>query len=218
MSALSLVAAQDQFTATLSAVEDAVRFAFRRKLRPQEFEEAMAEALAAAWSSWAGMIARGKDPVAAGVHGIAGNAIRYVKNRRKIGNTNCGRGAMDVYNRKAQKLRGFTVVSLDAGAEFSPEPSSRGAWRDWLAGDDRVTPADEACFRLDFEAWMAIQPFRKRQVAELLAQGHGGVEVAEALGLTPGRVSQIRTDLRADWAAFQAQADGGRRRAVVSAV
>ena len=49
MSAMSLVAAQEQFTATLSAVEDAVKFAFRRRLRPQEYEEALAEARAAAW-------------------------------------------------------------------------------------------------------------------------------------------------------------------------
>src|SRR6476646_7551134 len=80
MSALSLVAAQDQFTATLSAVEDAVRFAFRKRLRPQEYEEALAEAKAAAWSAWTRLIKRGKDPVAIGVHGIATNAIRYVRN------------------------------------------------------------------------------------------------------------------------------------------
>ena len=47
MSALSLVAAQDQFTATLSAVEDAVRFAFRKRLRPQDYEEALATSRAA---------------------------------------------------------------------------------------------------------------------------------------------------------------------------
>ena len=48
MSALSLVAAQEQFTATLKAVEDAVKFAFRGRLRPQEYEEALADARAAA--------------------------------------------------------------------------------------------------------------------------------------------------------------------------
>src|SRR5688572_433982 len=102
MSALSLVEAQVQFTATLSAVEDAVKIAFRRRLRTQEYEEALAEAKAAAWSAWHGLIKRGKDPVAVGVHGIAANAIRYVRNGRKVGNRTCGRGAMDVYHPKGQ--------------------------------------------------------------------------------------------------------------------
>src|SRR3954464_6793024 len=102
MSALSPVAAREQFTATLSAVEDAVKFAFRRRLRPQEYEEALAEARAAAWSAWHGLVERGKDPVEVGVHGIAANAIRWVRARRKVGNPTCGRGAMDVFHPRAQ--------------------------------------------------------------------------------------------------------------------
>ena len=71
MSAMSLASAQQSFAANLKAVEDAVRFAFRRRLRHQEYEEALAEARAAAWSAWAGLVKRGKDPVAVGAHGIA---------------------------------------------------------------------------------------------------------------------------------------------------
>src|SRR3954447_14450550 len=55
MSALSLAAAQKQFTATLSAVEDAVHYAFHKRLRPQEYREALAEARAAAWHAWHGL-------------------------------------------------------------------------------------------------------------------------------------------------------------------
>ena len=149
MSALSLVAAQEQFTATLSAVEDAVKFAFRRRLRPQEYEEALAEARAAAWSAWHGLVERGKDPVEVGVHGIAANAIRWVRARRKVGNTNCGRGAMDVYHPRAQAACGFTLVSLDSDHVDAEDPA-RVSWREWLAEDNKVTPADEAAFHLDF--------------------------------------------------------------------
>ncbi|MEJ7636875.1 MAG: hypothetical protein WKF75_02515 [Singulisphaera sp.] len=129
MSALSLVAAQEQFTATLSAVEDAVKFAFRRRLRRQEYEEALAEARAAAWSAWLGLLRKGKDPVEVGVHGIANNAIRYVRNGRKVGNTTCGRGAMDVFHRKARRKDGFTLVSLDTGDEMDAGDSPAGSWR-----------------------------------------------------------------------------------------
>src|SRR4051812_9331727 len=102
MSTMTLAAAQESFTATLSAVEDAVKFAFRRRMKRQEFEDAMAEAKAAAWSAWHGLIMRGRDPVEVGVHGIAGNAVRYVKNGRRLGNTHGGRGAMSVDHPRAQ--------------------------------------------------------------------------------------------------------------------
>lgn len=147
MSALAFATAQEQFTATLSAVEDAVKFAFRRRLRPQEYEEALAEARAAAWSSWVGLIKRGKDPVEVGVHGIATNAIRYVRNRRRIRNKGGGRGAMDIFHRRAQAAGGFRIVSLDTGVEIESDELARGSWRAWLAEDDKVTPAEQAVFR-----------------------------------------------------------------------
>ena len=215
MSAMSLCAAREQFTATLSAVEDAVKFAFRRRLRPQEYEEALAEARAAAWSAWHGLVTRGKDPVEVGVHGIATNAIRWVRARRRVGNINCGRGAMDVYHPRAQAACGFTLVSLDSD-HVDAGDSTAGAWREWLAEDNKVTPADEAAFRLDFEGWLSHLPERKRRVAVLLAAGHEGVVVARTVGIAPSRVTQLRSELAASWRAFQGQAEGGVRRADVA--
>ena len=215
MSAMSLAIAQEQFTATLSAVEDAVKFAFRRRLRPQEYEEALAEARAAAWSAWHGLVQRGKDPVEVGVHGIATNAIRWVRARRKVGNPTCGRGAMDVYHPRAQAACGFTLVSLDSD-HVDAGDSTAGTWREWLSEDNRVTPADEAAFRLDFEGWLAVLPERKRRVAELLAEGHEGIIVARTVGIAPSRVTQLRSELAASWRAFQGQAEGGPRRAAAA--
>ena len=164
---------------TLSAVEDAARYAFRRRRR-QDREEAVAEARAAAWSAWHGLIRKGKDPLAVGVTGIANNAIRYVRNGRRVGNTSCGPGAMDVF-RKAQKARDFKVVSLDSNDQFIPG-SLVGTWKEWLACDHRVGPADAAAFRVDFAAWLAGLPEKKRQVAELLAEGHEPAVVARLVG------------------------------------
>ena len=200
MSAMSLVAAQEKFTATLKAVEDAARFAFRRHRR-QDREEAVAEARAAAWSAWTGLLRRGKDPLAVGVTGIANNAIRYVRNGRRVGNTTCGRGAMDVF-RKAQKARDLKVVSLDSNDQFIPG-SLVGTWKEWLACDHRVGPADEAAFRVDFAAWLTGLPRRKRQIAELLAEGHEPGLVARLVGVSPARVSQLWTELAGSWEASQ---------------
>ena len=214
MSAASLAAARELFTAHLSAVDNAARYAFRRRRR-QDREEALAEARAAAWSAWRGLVAKGKDPVEVGVHGIATNAIRWVRARRKVGNTNCGRGAMDVYHPRAQAACGFTLVSLDSD-HVDAGDSTAGTWREWLAEDNKTTPADEAAFRLDFEGWLALLPERKRRVAELLAEGHEGVVVARTVGIAPSRVTQLRSELAAGWRAFQGQAEGGPRQAAVA--
>jgi len=200
MPAMSLVAAQEKFTAYLPAIDNAARFAFRRRRR-QDREEALAEARAAAWSAWTGLLRRGKDPLAVGVTGIANNAIRYVRNGRRVGNTTCGRGAMDVF-RKAQKARDFKVVSLDSNDQFIPGWLV-GTWKEWLACDNRVGPADEAAFRLDFSAWLASLPEKKRWVAELLAEGHEGHVVARLVGIAQSRVSQLRGELEASWRQFQ---------------
>jgi hypothetical protein len=188
MSTLSLTLAQQRFTDYLPVVENAVHFAFRRRfrLRRQDYEEARAEAIAAAWSAWAGLIARGQDPVAVGVCGIANNAIRYVRNGRKLGHHSGGRSVMDVQNPKA----GCTVRPL----------------QDWALGDRRWSPADEAAFRCDFAAWIATLPRRRRSVAELLAQGHGTGEVSQRLGITPAAVSQSRRWLERSWRIYQGEA------------
>jgi hypothetical protein len=203
MSALSLTRAQQQFTAHLSAVDNAALFAFRRR-RWQDREEALAEARAAAWSAWAGLLRRGKNPVEVGVTGIANNAIRYVRNGRRVGNTSCSPGAMDVF-RRAQKARDFKVVSLDSNDQFIPG-SLVGTWKEWVACDHRVGPADAAAFRVDFSAWLAGLPERKRRVAELLAEGHEGFFVARLVGIAQSRVSQLRGELEASWESFQGPA------------
>src|SRR4051812_10565718 len=153
MSAASLSDVHRQFEAALPAVTNAARYAFRRR-RPQDREDAVAEARAAAWSAWHGLLQRGKDPVAVGVHGIAANAIRYVRNGRRLGHKGGGRGSMDVYHPRAQAACGFTLVGLDTIDDpVLATPSS--AWRQRLAEDNRSTPADEAAFRLDFPPWLA---------------------------------------------------------------
>jgi hypothetical protein len=192
MSTASLIAAQEQFTAhLLPAVEDAAHFAFRRRfrMRRQDYEEARAESIAQAFSAWSSLIARGKDPVAIGVHGIAHNAIRYVRNGRRVGNPSSGgRSVMDVHNKKS----GCTVLALD----------------DWAVGDRRWTPADEAAFRCDMTAWLASLPPRRRTTALLLAEGRGTLEVAQVIGITPAAVSQARSWLAQNWARFQGEESG----------
>ena len=190
--------AQQQFTAHLPAVDNAARFAFRRRRR-QDREEALAEARAAAWSAWHGLIRKGKDPVEVGVTGIANNAVRNVRQGRRIGNrTSGGRGAMDIQHPRVRRALGLRVVSF---AELAGPQV--GSWRDWLAEDNSISPADQAIFHLDYQTWLAGLPEKKRWVAELLALGHEGFVVARLIGIAQSRVSQLRGELEASWRQFQ---------------
>ena len=207
MSVASLSSVHRQFEAALPALTTTARLAFRRLSR-QDREEAVAEAHAAAWSAWHGLIARGKDPIAVGACGIANNAVRYVRNGRRVGRRGGGRGSMDIHHPRAQRACGYRVVGLGRDADRGPGPGSV-SWRGWLACDNRVGPADEACFRLDFAAWLDSLSTRRRRVAELLAEGWSTGEVAREMGVTPAAISQARTWLAASWAAFQAEAGSG---------
>jgi hypothetical protein len=204
LTAASLSVAHRQFVDALPAMDRTFRFMLRRFTRPRR-AEAVAEARAAAWHAWHGLLARGQDPLAVGPTGIAANAARYVKAGRRLGTGTSGRGAMDIFNRRAQRLSGFKLVSMDR--DLGPDRGAvSDAWREWLAGDNSVSPADEAAFRIDFQEWLDGLPGRDRRVAELLATGEATGAVARMVGVSSGRVSQLRRELAESWGEFQGEA------------
>jgi hypothetical protein len=203
LSGASLTQVQQEFVAALPAMEIVIRFQLRRVPRRHR-AEALADAVAASWHAWHGLVKRGKDPLAVGPNGIAMNASRYTKAGRRLGTGPSGRGAMDVFNRKAQKACGLRLISLNRSVERDAG-SQPDLWREWLAEDNRVSPANEAAFRLDLAVWLDSLPARKRQMAELLAQGFGTSEVATLLEVTAPAVSIARTWLEASWRAFQGE-------------
>jgi DNA-directed RNA polymerase specialized sigma24 family protein len=184
LSALATTDAHRAFDAALGQIDSAIDFQFRhRRWSRQRREDNLAEARAATWAAWHGLLRRGKDPVAVGVAGIVANACRALRNGRAVGaNRSVGRGAMDIHHWKARRATGLRVVSFEEA----------GDWRDCLGTDRRYGPADEAAFRVDFAAWLALLPPRRRRVAELLAEGMGTGEVAGRLGVTAGAISQAR--------------------------
>jgi hypothetical protein len=194
----TLTEARRRFAAALPAMDRVYTYQFR-KFPPQRRADAIAEARAVTWAAWYGLLRRGRDPAAVGPTGIATRSCLPVKVGRRL----AGGGRLDVLDPRARRRAGVEVLSLGrrAGADATPE-----GWRGWLAEDNRVSPADEACFRIDFRDWLGRLPARKRTVALLLAEGNTTGAVARALGVTPGAVSQARAWLAASWGAFQAQA------------
>ncbi|MDR3638625.1 MAG: hypothetical protein P4L84_32770 [Isosphaeraceae bacterium] len=197
---VSLAAIQGQFVDALPCILRAINYDVRRlpKSARAEFE---ADAVAACWHAWRGLVRRGKDPLVVGPTGIAANAVRYVLNGRRFGTGTCGRGAMDVFNHEAQQTLGHEIINLDR--ETTTQSSS---WRSLLSSDNRYTPADEAAFRVDFGRWLERLSDRKRQMAELPAEGHETGVVAQLLGVTAQAVSIARAWLEHSWKAFQGDA------------
>jgi hypothetical protein len=200
LSGASLVSVQQQFEAALPSMESVIRHHFRN-WPARRRADALADARAALWAAWHSLIKRGKDPLQVGITGIAARCCMFTKAGRKIGNRNRGRACLDVLDQRAQRRLGLKILRLDR----DEETVVHDGWREWLAEDNRVTPADEAAFRLDFGHWLAGLPERKRQMAELLAEGSTTNEVAYQLGVTAPAVSIARAWLSSDWARFQGE-------------
>jgi hypothetical protein len=199
----SLEEAQQQFLTALPTMKRTISFLLRSW--PKHCRaEAKADALSAAWHAFHGLAKRGRDPLALGPTGIAANAVRYVRNGRRLGTAQGKRTGLDLFDRRAQQRLGIKLVSIDTAGGPDLE-TGREDWRQWLATDKRISPADAACFTIDFAAWLDRLPPRKRQVAELLALGHGTGAAARILGVTPAAVSIARAWMGASWCAFQGQ-------------
>ena len=98
----------------------------------------------------------------------------------------------------AQRRRGFAVQPLPDFSTLAGNPLEEAL------ADNTVTPVDEqVAFRLDFPRWLSTYSDRDRRIALDLMAGERTLEVADKYGLSPGRVSQMRTQFRDGWRRFQ---------------
>lgn len=190
------------FDAAVGRIDATIRQHFRRWPRGRR-EEAVAEARALTWATWHGLLLRGEDPVAVGPVAIAVDSCLAVENGRTIvARRPTGRVAGDAFHLGLRRELAPRVVPLEPPPGMAP-----GRWQDWLISGRNYDPADEAAFRIDFAAWLAGLPERRRRAVELLAEGLGTYAVARRLGVKPGAVSRTRMWLARSWARFQSDPD-----------
>jgi hypothetical protein len=126
---------------------------------------------------------------------LAKFAVRQFRSGRRVGrqlNHN------DVLSLQAQRHHNLTVERLD---RRYPD----GCWKEVLVEDRRTTPAATAIARIDFADCLGRLCRRDRGVATTLAAGESGRGTARRFGLTAGRISQLRGELKRNWQAFQGE-------------
>jgi hypothetical protein len=184
-----------KFLILLPLIQQLARRAFRRHSF-EERQELMAEVVANCWAAFVRLMDRGREERVFATP-LARYAIRQVRDGRRIGTP---RNVNELCSAYAQQQRGFHVERLDRYDQREQR------WKEILVEDRHAGPADTAAVRIDFDQWLRSLPVRPRRVAEKLAIGETTGSVARRFGLTAGRVSQLRQELRRGWDDFQSGA------------
>lgn len=185
------------FLSVLPAVRTHAKIRFRR-LRPEQREDAIQEAIASACVSYQLLAAKGRLHAAhAGM--LATFAVNFVNNGRHVGGHQDA--ARDAMSSVAQSRHRFKTSSYDL---FDREA---GEWRQMAIADRNASVPDVACFRVDFERWLGTLTRRDRRIIAALLGGEGTGGVAGRFSISSGRVSQLRRKYEQLWYTFQREAD-----------
>jgi hypothetical protein len=184
-----------KFLVLLPLIQQLARRAFRRHSF-EERQELMAEVVANCWAAFVRLMDRDREERIFATP-LARFAIRQVRDGRRVGNP---RNVNDLCSAYAQQQRGFRLERLDRYDDREQR------WKEILVEDRHAGPADTAVARIDIATWLRSLPVRPRRVAEKLAIGETTGAVARRFRLSPGRISQMRRELRWNWDDFQGDA------------
>lgn len=106
----------------------------------------------------------------------------------------------DISSPYAQTAKGIHVARLDH------RDKDTGEWREILLECRRAEPAETAAARIDFGEWLGRLSRRRRRIAEVLASGESTNRGARRFRVSPGRISQVRRELKESWDEFQSEA------------
>ncbi|MCY2987608.1 MAG: hypothetical protein NTY19_07055 [Planctomycetota bacterium] len=186
-----------KFLEMMPAIKAHAKIAFRH-LDPEAREEAIQEVVCNACCAFSRLVELGRTDLAY-PSPLARYGVAQAKDGRKVGgHLNC----KDVLSEHCQRRKHLTIERLD---KFDAETD---AWEEILVEDKHAGPADIAVSRLDFAAWLRTLPSRLRKIAKVLATGENTGAAARAFRVSPGRISQLRNELRTGWLRFRGDADG----------
>jgi hypothetical protein len=178
------------FLGVLPRISAVARFAFRHVRCPDTRADRVAEAVALAWKKFLLISARGKDPTTFATT-LAARCCQAVRAGRRLVRAE---RTKDVLSPVARARHGFRVATLPPREGVLGGPRLPPDLADALSDDPKGRVPDRAAFRIDFPAWRAGLGRRQRRVLDALAAGGRTAEVAAAVRVSPGRVSQMRRE------------------------
>ena len=187
---------QDGFLQIMPAIETHLKIQFRR-LPAERRSEATQEAIASACDSYRMLAVNGR---LADAHPstLASYAVNRVHNRRHLGGSQDA--ARDAMSAIAQARHRFRTISCD---RYNKET---GGWELLTIEDKRTSIPDLVSIRVDFRAWLKTLTRRDRRIIAAFIRGSSTSAVAQRLGVSDARVSQLRRKYETLWRAFQRQA------------
>jgi hypothetical protein len=198
MSALPHVSGwQASFLAVLPAVQLHARIQFRR-LRAEQREEAIQEAIASACVSYQILASKGRL-YAAHASTLATFAVNFVRNGRHVGGEQDA--ARDIISPVARRRHGVRLVHIDRQCG---QGQTEG-WRQIAIEGRKVCIPDLVAFRVDFGEWLATLTRRDQRIIGAFIGGDGTFAVANRFSLSPARISQLRRRYEREWRAFQGE-------------
>lgn len=179
---------------------------FRDVRCPDTKADRIAEACALSWKWFVRLAKRGKDATRF-PSAIAGYAVRAVRSGRRV----CGQEkAKEVLSPRAQQRHGFTVESLPSATAVSHEhlygnvraQQKLDEFEERLQDNTQTPVPDQAAFRIDFPAWLQTLTARERQLIRCMLRNERTKDLSRMFQLSPGRISQLRSEFRDDWQRF----------------
>ncbi len=184
------------FLAMLPAILRYAKASFR-DLDPDAREDLVQECVANCCCAFARLVERGKQDVAFPTR-LADFAVRQIKDGRRVGKK---ANAKDVYDIHAKVKGGYQL-------QYIGDPHEQcGGWREQLTDNRRTPVPDQAAFRIDFPQWLHSLSARDRRIVDELAAGERTSDVARRFGVSAGRVSQLRKELKESWEEFVGDSD-----------
>jgi len=187
---------QERFLALLPAIRRHAQVCLRH-LDSASREEATAGVVAHAWDFFVRLVASGREELAF-ASPLARYGVARILDGRQVGNQ---LNVHDVTSTWCQCRKGVRLEPLD-----QRDPAN-GEWQQILLEDRTASPADIAAMRIDFRAWLLTLSRQQRRVAQCLARDERTRVVAHMCRLSPGRVSQMRGELKCAWRRFQGEWD-----------
>ena len=185
---LATTLTRDQhFLALLPKIRAVAKFNFRH-LRAEARDEAIEEVVANAFVAFAKLVEQNRSHRAFGST-LGGYAVRQFRVGRRVG---VRFKSTDIMAHRTRRLR---IRQLEESEEL-------GAWWTAAIANHRTPVADQAAFRIDFPSWLRMLRPHQRRVVEALAANYSTGEVARQIGVSAGRVSQMRRELHAAWEQF----------------